>query len=310
MYALLIKNLIKIYANRTIAVNDVSLEVPEGDFFALLGQNGAGKSSIIGIISYLIVKTKGSVSLFGYDLDCATYQAKSMIGIMPQEINFGGFETVINTLLYQAGYYGISTRIARQRAKNLLTTLNLWEYRDSLIVSLSGGMKRRLMLARALINNPRLLILDEPTAGVDVELRHLIWNFLQTLNTQEGTTVILTTHYLEEAEHLCKNLAILDQGKIIARGSLKEFLQRLNEYTIACDLTNPLYLTPHINGYEVNLVDCSTLEIKINKGQSLNELFALLNQQQIIVHNMRNKTNRLEELFINMINKDKTILEL
>lgn len=309
MSALLIKNLSKIYAKNIVAVNDVSLEVAEGDFFALLGQNGAGKSSIIGIIASLIVKSEGDISIFGYDLDCDTYQAKSMIGIMPQEINFGGFETVMNTLLYQAGYYGISGRIARQRAKNLLSTLNLWEYRDSLIISLSGGMKRRLMLARALINNPRLLILDEPTAGVDVELRHLIWDFLQQLNAQEGTAVILTTHYLEEAEHLCKNLAILDQGKIIARGSLKEFLQRLNEYTIEFNLTSPLDVTPNIDGYSVNLVDSSTLEIRINKGQSLNNLFALLNQKQIMVNNIRNKTNRLEELFISMINKDKKLSE-
>lgn len=307
MPALVLENLQKIYSNNTAAVRGINLTVAEGDFFALLGQNGAGKSSIIGIISSLINKTSGQVSIFGYDLDSFPAAAKAMIGIMPQEVNFFDFETVLNTLLYQAGYYGIARCYAQQRAKKLLSILNLWAMKDELIVRLSGGMKRRVMLARALITNPRLLILDEPTAGVDVELRYLIWDFLSELNSTEGLTIILATHYLEEAEKLCKNLAIIDQGQIIHHSSMKDFLHRLDEYTLELDLVDPVAAAPCLDGYMLQLLDSSTIEIKVSKKQSLNQLFTELNQQQILVHNIRNKTNRLEELFITMINNNKNL---
>lgn len=309
MTALVLENLQKIYSNNTVAVSGVNLNVAEGDFFALLGQNGAGKSSIIGIICSLINKTAGKVAIFGYDLEVFPVVAKSMIGIMPQEVNFFEFETVLNTLLYQAGYYGITRSDARQRAQKLLSILNLWAMKDELIVRLSGGMKRRVMLARALITNPRLLILDEPTAGVDVELRYLIWDFLSELNRKEGLTIILATHYLEEAEKLCKNLAILDQGRMIHNSSMKDFLQRLDEYTLELDLFEPVAVMPCLKDYSVKLLDSSTMEIKLNKKQSLNQLFNVLNKQQVLVHNIRNKTNRLEELFITMINNNKNLNE-
>ena len=304
MSALSVKHLKKIYPNGIAALKGISLDVADGDFFALLGQNGAGKSTTIGIISSLINKTSGSVHIFGHNMDVETAKAKSLIGIVPQEMNFGMFEKVSNILIHQAGYYGIPKSIACDRLEMYLKEMGIWDMRDQPAMRLSGGMKRRLMIARALMNHPKLLILDEPTAGVDIELRHLLWRFLTKLN-EEGTTIILTTHYLEEAEHLCKNVAIIDHGEIIEHATMKSLINRINVQTLVLDMTHPLKSSLKLDGYHVSQQDELTIEVQIQRGQSINELFQLLIAQNITIASLRNKTNRLEELFIHLINQNK-----
>lgn len=302
--ALTIAHLKKTYPRNVVALQDINLTVAEGDFFALLGPNGAGKSTIIGILSSLVNKTSGKVSVFDYDIDHEFEKAKACIGIVPQEINFNPFEKVVENLLNQAGYYGISRKIATPRAEYYLKKLELWNKRHHRVMQLSGGMKRRLMIARALINQPRLLILDEPTAGVDIELRHSLWKFLAELN-QQGTTIILTTHYLEEAENLCRNIAIIDHGNIIENAPTKTLINRLPIKTFILELTEPLTSPLQMDHYTYHLLDDTSLEIELFKGQSLNELFTILNQQQIKISNIHNKTSRLEELFIRLVTENK-----
>lgn len=303
MAALSVQQLTKTYANGLTALKNVDLEVQEGDFFALLGQNGAGKSTFIGIVSSLINKTQGKVSIYGYDLDTHCAQAKALIGVVPQEINFSMFDNIYLTLLYQAGYYGIPIREAKKKADKYLQAMGLWDKRNQPAVRLSGGMKRRLMIARAMMGDPKLLILDEPTAGVDIELRHTLWRFLEEIN-QEGTTIILTTHYLEEAEQLCKNIAIIDHGEIIENATTKSLINRLNRHTIILDFEETLFEAPAINSFNTRFVDSNTIELDICRGQSLNDAFAGLSKHGLKVVSMRNKTNRLEELFINLISKN------
>lgn len=304
MKALSVRHLRKVYPNGVTALKGIDLEVEEGDFFALLGQNGAGKSTTIGIVSSLIKKTSGKVKVLGYDLDVETAEAKSLIGVMPQEVNFGTFEKISNILICQAGYYGIPRSIACDRLELYLNEMGLWHLRDHAAIQLSGGMKRRLMIARALMNEPKLLILDEPTAGVDVELRHLLWSFLTKLN-EKGTTIILTTHYLEEAELLCKNVAIIDDGEIIENANMKSLVNRTAVQTLVLNLEKPLLHEPKTNGYHLHLADDYTLEVLIQRGQSINELMRLLDAQNITIASMRNKTNRLEELFIHLVSENK-----
>lgn len=304
MHALIVENLQKTYANGLTALRGINLKIERGDFFALLGQNGAGKSTTIGILCSLVKKTAGKVCIFEHDLDHDLEAAKSCLGVVPQEINFNPFEKVLAIVINQAGYYGIPRKIAMERAEFYLKKLDLWEKRDQISLRLSGGMKRRLMIARALINEPQLLILDEPTAGVDVELRYGLWQFLTELN-QRGTTIILTTHYLEEAEQLCKNIAIIDQGEIIEHANIKSLLNRLNVQTLILDLAQPLETPPHLPDYPYRMVDKTTLEIELHKNQTLNALFNMLSQQNIAVVSLRNKTNRLEELFVRLITENK-----
>jgi ABC-2 type transport system ATP-binding protein len=304
MDALIVKNLTKIYPNGLIALKGIHLKVAEGDFFALLGPNGAGKSTTIGILCSLVNKTEGNVSVFGHDIDIELEAAKACIGVVPQELNFNPFEKAFQILVNQAGYYGISRKIAEHRAEYYLKKMGLWEKRNHAILRLSGGMKRRLMIARALMNQPKLLILDEPTAGVDIELRHILWTFLMELN-QQGTTIILTTHYLEEAEQLCKNVAIIDHGEMIENADMKSFINRLHIQTLILDLSHPIDINPILNEFPYRLLDSTTLEIELHKDQSLNTLFTQLSEQHIQVKSMRNKTNRLEELFVRIISDNK-----
>jgi ABC-2 type transport system ATP-binding protein len=304
MTALTVKNLTKTYKNGMTALKGIDLEVAEGDFFALLGQNGAGKSTTIGIISSLVTKTSGKVFVFGHDMDIELAKAKSLIGIVPQEINFGIFENIMHILINQAGYYGVPRHIAKERAEFYLKEMGLWNMRYEAAIRLSGGMKRRLMIARALMTDPKLLILDEPTAGVDIELRRHLWGFLTELN-RKGTTIILTTHYLEEAEQLCKNVAIIDHGKIIENASMKSLISRLNIHTLLLDIDQPLHMTPQLDDYLIRLADEMTLEIELNRGQSLNDLFAFLSKENIVIRSMRNKTNRLEELFVHLVKQNR-----
>lgn len=308
MNALTIANLKKVYNSNLVALKGIDLTVAEGDFFALLGPNGAGKSTFIGILCSLVNKTSGKISVFNYDLDEQLENAKSCIGVVPQEMNFNPFEKIIDILINQAGYYGIPFGIAKKRAEYYLKKMGLWDKRMQPAMRLSGGMKRRLMIARALVNEPKLLILDEPTAGVDIELRYDLWNFLTELN-QKGTTIILTTHYLEEAERLCKNVAIIDQGEIIERGNVKTLLNRLNAQTLLLDLSSPIATSLTLPGHQYRLLDDTTLEIEIMKDQSLNVLFSELSQQGITVISMRNKTNRLEELFVRLISENKKTIK-
>lgn len=304
MNALSVKQLTKVYASGVTALKGIDLEVAEGDFFALLGQNGAGKSTTIGIISSLINKTSGKIKIFGHDTDKALAKAKTMIGVVPQELNFSSFEKISHILINEAGYYGIPKKEASHNLEKYLTEMGLWEMRNQPAFRLSGGMKRRLMIARALMNEPRLLILDEPSAGVDIEIRHHLWKFLLKLN-QQGTTIILTTHYLEEAEMLCKNVAIIDHGEIIEHSKMKNLINRMMVQTLVFDLEKPLTGLPHLEEYEGTLIDEVTLEIKIHRHQSINHLFQLLNKAHVMVSSMRNKTNRLEELFITLITENK-----
>lgn len=305
--ALEITNLNKTYKNGFTALNSVSLIVEQGDFFALLGANGAGKSTLIGIISSLVNKSSGDVSIHGFDLQTQRSQAKAMIGLVPQEFNFNVFEPVEEILLNQAGYYGVPRPEARIRAKQLLEQLELWDKRSSMASELSGGMKRRLMIARALIHRPKLLILDEPTAGVDIEIRRSMWDFLKQLNAA-GITIILTTHYLEEAESLCRNIAIINKGDIVENTSMKDLLSRLQTQTFVLDLIEPLDTLPQTDEFEMRLIDESTLEVELDKERSINRIFEVLNAHNIRVCSLRNKTNRLEELFINLVQESNTSL--
>jgi ABC-2 type transport system ATP-binding protein len=301
--ALSIRQLTKTYANGFQALKGIDLEVAEGDFFALLGPNGAGKSTTIGILSTLVNKTSGTVNVFGNDLDTSPYALKRCLGVVPQEFNFNQFEKVFDIVVTQAGYYGIPARIAKERAEQYLNQLGLWEKRDSASRELSGGMKRRLMIARALIHQPRLLILDEPTAGVDIELRRSMWSFLTELN-QQGITIILTTHYLEEAEQLCRHIGIIDHGRIVEHTSMKELLKKLHVETFLLDLKESLEVVPQLNGYPAHLVDHHTLEVQVEKTQGMTELFRQLAALNIDVLSMRNKSNRLEELFVSLVEKN------
>ncbi len=305
MKALQLTNLKKTYQSGLQALKGISLEVDEGDFFALLGPNGAGKSTTIGIITSLVNKTDGKVNVFGLDIDDHSLEAKSLIGVAPQEINFSQFENPLEILLNQAGYYGINRKSAYERAEKYLGNMGLWEKRDDPSRTLSGGLKRRLMIARALIHEPKLLILDEPTAGVDVELRRSTWDFLIEINKQ-GTTIVLTTHYLEEAENLCKNVAIIDKGNIIEDTSIKSILSKLDIETFIFDLKQPQSSPPKINDYDCHMLDSSTLQIDISKQQGINNLFTQLSDQGIEVLSMRNKYNRLEELFISLLKENKS----
>lgn len=298
--ALKIEGLRKTYANGFEALKGISFDVQEGDFFALLGPNGAGKSTTLGIVSSLVNKTSGCVKVFGYDLDSEQALAKLQLGVVPQEFNFNAFEKVQDILVTQAGYYGIGRKVALERSEVYLKKLGLWEKRDVAARQLSGGMKRRLMIARALVHEPKLLILDEPTAGVDIELRRSMWQFLKEINAQ-GTTIILTTHYLEEAESLCRHIAIIDKGQIIENTSIKSLLQRLNTETFILDLADPIAQAPQLTGFTVRWVDAHTLEVDVQKSTGLNSVFSQLTQQSIHVLSMRNKSNRLEELFVSLV---------
>ena len=301
MNALEINNLEKTYANGLHALKGIDLQVDEADFFALLGPNGAGKSTTIGIISSLVNKNSGKISIFGFDLDMHISQVKSCLGIVPQELNFSQFETCQEIVLNQAGYYGIKRHVALKRAEKYLGELGLWDRRHDISRTLSGGLKRRLMIARALINEPRMLILDEPTAGVDVELRRSMWDFLKEINSN-GTTILLTTHYLEEAENLCKNIAIIDKGLIIEHTSMRQLLGKLNIETFVLDLEAPVSQLPSIDKFTLRLIDPLTIEADLIKGNNINELFYILTNHNIRVSSMRNKSSRLEELFIRLLN--------
>lgn len=301
--ALAINDLRKVYSNGFEALKGISFEVQEGDFFALLGPNGAGKSTTLGIVSSLVNKTAGQVQVFGHDLDRSPAMVKRELGVVPQEFNFNQFEKVQDIVTTQAGYYGIPAAEAKERAEFYLQKLGLWEKRNDISRMLSGGMKRRLMIARALIHEPRLLILDEPTAGVDIELRRSMWEFLQALN-EEGTTIILTTHYLEEAESLCRNIAIIDHGTIVQNTSIRSLLQQLNTETFVLDIAPPQLQMPLLDGYQAQLQGDHTLLVDVEKSQGLNAVFSQLSAAGIEVTSMRNKSNRLEELFVSLVDKN------
>ncbi|MGB1238879.1 MAG: ABC transporter ATP-binding protein [Pseudomonadales bacterium] len=301
--ALSIKGLSKTYSNGYTALKDVSFDVKQGDFFALLGPNGAGKSTTLGIVSSLVNASSGSVEVFGHSLATDLTAAKMYLGVVPQEFNFNAFEQVYDIVRTQAGFYGLSAGVAAQRSEHYLKKLGLWDKRSTPARMLSGGMKRRLMIARALVHEPKLLILDEPTAGVDIELRRSMWAFLEELNAS-GTTIILTTHYLEEAESLCENIAIIDQGRIVQNTSIKALLQQLNVESFILDISRDLDAAPEIPGYHVRLEDPHSLVVDVPRGETLNTLFAHLQAQDIQVLSMRNKTNRLEEMFISMVEKN------
>lgn len=303
MSALIIRNLRKRYATGVEALKGIELTVTEGDFFALLGPNGAGKSTTIGIISDLVRPSGGEVQVFGHDLLTDPEAAKLEVGLVPQEFNFSLFETVLQIVVNQAGYYGVPRPLALQRAEKYLTQLGLWDKREARARTLSGGMKRRLMIARALMHEPRLLILDEPTAGVDIELRRSMWQFLKQINS-EGKTIILTTHYLEEAEMLCRNIAIIDQGRIIENTSVKTLLASLNLETFILDLA-PGCGTVTIEGFVSRRMDDHTLEVDVAKAQGINPLFSQLSAQGVQVLSLRNKANRLEELFVHLVEQGK-----
>jgi ABC-2 type transport system ATP-binding protein len=300
MPALSVRGLTKTYRNGVQALRGVDLDVERGDFFALLGPNGAGKTTLIGIITSLVNKSAGTASVFGYDLDTQLERAKSCIGVVPQELNFNQFESPYTIVVNQAGFYGIPRAEARVRAEKYLRQLQLWEKRNGIARGLSGGMKRRLMIARALMHEPRLLVLDEPSAGVDIEVRRSMWEFLQDINAR-GTTIILTTHYLEEAETLCRNIAIIDQGQIVESDRMSNLLRGLHTETFVLNLRTPLASAPRIAGYEVTLVDETTLEASVSSEQGLNDLFAQLAGAGVEVLSMRNKVNRLEEVFMQLV---------
>ncbi|MEZ8104963.1 ABC transporter ATP-binding protein [Vibrio cortegadensis] len=300
MYALEIEQLRKTYAGGFEALKGVSLSVKKGDFYALLGPNGAGKSTTIGIISSLVNKTSGKVKVFGYNIDTDLELAKQNLGLVPQEFNFNPFETVEQIVLQQAGYYGVPKALAKERAKKYLSQLDLWEKRGERARNLSGGMKRRLMIARALMHEPQLLILDEPTAGVDIELRRSMWEFLQGINEKLGITIILTTHYLEEAEMLCRNIGIINRGELIENTSMKSLLGKLSVETFILDLEEGTP-EPKLDGINSQVMVNGSLEIEIDKNLGLNAIFAQLSEQGVKVLSMRNKANRLEELFVSIV---------
>jgi ABC-2 type transport system ATP-binding protein len=300
MNALSVRGLTKTYDNGVQALHGIDLDVERGDFFALLGPNGAGKTTLIGIITSLVNKSGGTASVFGHDIDRELEAAKACIGIVPQEINFNMFETPFTIVVNQAGFYGIPRPVARVRAEKYLKQLQLWDKRNGMSRALSGGMKRRLMIARALMHEPRLLILDEPTAGVDIEIRRSMWDFLRDINAR-GTTIILTTHYLEEAETLCRNIAIINGGRIVERDRMSSLLRRLHVETFVLNLRTPLAVAPALPGYLVTLIDDHTLEVEVSKEENLNGIFAHLSALGIEVLSMRNKVNRLEEIFMQLV---------
>ena len=304
MEALTIKNLKKTYEGKLEALKGIDLNVEEGDFFALLGPNGAGKTTTIGIISSLVNKTSGQVKILGIDIDQEHSLAKKNLGVVGQEINFNQFEKVGQIIRNQAGYHGLSYMQAKQNTEFFMKRLDIWDRRNEQARSLSGGMKRRVMVAKALVNRPKLLILDEPTAGVDIELRRSLWDFLQEINHELGTTIILTTHYLEEAERLCRNIAIIDKGEIIENTSMKGLLARLEKETFSMDLDIAIETVPIDKDFEFHLKDSKTLEVTVKKGQQLNEVFKTLSEQGIKVLSMRNETGRLEELFLSLVDSD------
>jgi ABC-2 type transport system ATP-binding protein len=302
MQALEVCNLVKRYRNGAQALKGIDLNVAQGDFFALLGPNGAGKSTLIGICTSLVNKTSGSLRVFGKDLDTELEAAKACIGVVPQELNLNQFETCETIVVNQAGFYGIRRRLAHERAEKYLNKLSLWDKRHKMARTLSGGMKRRLMIARALMHEPRLLILDEPTAGVDIEIRRSMWDFLRELN-EGGTTIILTTHYLEEAETLCRNIAIIDRGRIAEADRMDRLLLKLHTESFVLSVRGPLAAAPTVAGYEVRWIDPHTLEVEISKTQTLNDVFSQLTASGIEVVSMRNKVNRLEEIFMRLVDK-------
>lgn len=298
--ALTLENLSKIYGDGFEALKGISLQVKQGDFFALLGPNGAGKSTTIGIICSLVAKTTGKVSVFDVDIDQDFAAAKKYIGIVPQEFNFNQFERGLDIVINQAGYYGLPLELARERAEKYLKALGLWDKRNVPSRMLSGGMKRRLMIARALVHEPKLLILDEPTAGVDIEMRRSMWDFLKKINAQ-GTTIILTTHYLEEAEALCRNIAIINHGEIVEHSSMKDLLSRLHREVFILDCVDDLPDTMAIDDFTMRRVDSHTLEVEVQKGQYINQVFEKLGRQGVRISSMRNRANRLEEIFVSLV---------
>lgn len=300
--AISIKNLAKTYANGFEALKGITLEVEQGDFFALLGPNGAGKSTTIGVISTLVNKTSGSVEVFGKNVDAHVYETKLDFGVVPQEVNFSLFEKVGDIVMTQAGYYGLPRKLAAERCEKYLRKLGLWEKRNERSRTLSGGMKRRLMIARALVHEPRLLILDEPTAGVDIELRRSMWEFLTEINNN-GTTIILTTHYLEEAEQLCRNIAIIDEGKIVENTSMRKLLNELDSQVYILETTSqiPPGFDLNLDNASLEIVDEHCIEVTVSGGLSVNEVFAVFSEAEIKIDSMRNKTNRLEQLFLSKL---------
>lgn len=300
MNALSLRNLRKTYNNGFEALKGIDLDVKAGDFFALLGANGAGKSTTIGIISSLVNESSGTVSVFGHDLRKENRQAKSCIGLVPQEVNFNQFETAQNIVMNQAGYYGMPYKEAKASSERCLKLLQLWDKRDSVSRRLSGGMKRRLMIARALVHSPKLLILDEPTAGVDIEIRRSMWEMMREVN-QQGTTIILTTHYLEEAENLCRNIAIIHQGLIVENSDMATLLSRIHVHHFLLDLAKPLETAPQLAGCVCELVEDKVLSVSVPKDKSLNQLFAQLSEHRIEVVSLKNKSNRLEQLFMDIV---------
>lgn len=300
--ALTIRGLSKVYKNKVTALDNIDLNVKMGDFFALLGPNGAGKSTLIGILTSLINKSAGKIDILGHDIDTHFSQAKSKIGLVPQEYNFNSFEPLLEIIKSQAGYYGLDRKTALDAAEDCLDKLGIWDKRKATPRELSGGMRRRLMIARALVHDPELLILDEPTAGVDIEIRRSMWKLLRKINN-EGKTIILTTHYLEEAENLCKNIAIIDQGKIIVDTSMRTLLGKLNEESFILYLQHPLKGQPKLDGHVFEVIDEKTLEVTLTDKTSLYELFSILNGQGITILSIRNKSNRLEELFIKLTSR-------
>jgi ABC-2 type transport system ATP-binding protein len=300
MYALSVRGLTKTYRNGVHALKGIDLNVSQGDFFALLGPNGAGKTTLISIATSLVNKSSGTVEVFGHDIDRELEAAKSCIGIVPQEFNFNQWETPLTIVVNQAGFYGINRRLAHQRAEKYLKQMQLWDKRDKMARGLSGGMKRRLMIARSLMHEPRLLILDEPTAGVDIEIRRSMWDFLRGINAA-GTTIILTTHYLEEAETLCRNIAIINGGSIAEQDNMASLLRRLNTETFVLNLRNTLAGAPTLAGHAARLIDPHSLEVDVSRDQSVNDIFAQLSQMGIEVLSMRNKVNRLEEIFMKLV---------
>jgi ABC-2 type transport system ATP-binding protein len=301
--ALSIRGLTKTYGSGLQALKGIDLEVEPGDFFALLGPNGAGKSTTIGVVASLVRKTSGSVLVFGKNIDTDFPGAKRELGLVPQEFNFHNFESVFNIVADQAGYYGLPRKLAEQRAEKYLRKLGLWDKRGEPARTLSGGMKRRLMIARALVHEPRLLILDEPTAGVDIELRRSMWEFLREINGQ-GTTIILTTHYLEEAESLCRNIAIIDSGRVIENTTIKMLLKRLHKEHFILDARDEIDPTIDLSRFDGKVLDAHSIEVEIEKGESLNDLLAELSSRGVTVTSMRNKANRLEELFVSLLTRN------
>ena len=300
MNALSIKDLRKTYANGNVALKGIDFSVEAGDFYALLGPNGAGKTTAIGIISSLVNKSAGSVEIFGHNLDTDLEAAKACLGLVPQEVNLNLWESVHSVVLNQAGYYGLNRRLAAERSEKYLRALRLWDRREHQARSLSGGMKRRLMIARALVHEPKLLILDEPTAGVDIEIRRSMWEFLREIN-EAGTTIILTTHYLEEAESLCRHLAIIDEGTIIEDAPMNKVLRKLQREVFVLSLAEPVSEAPQLDGFETRLRSDTELEVDKGPAHNLNDLFEQLDRQDIKVDSLRNKANRLEELFMRLV---------